>query len=310
MVTLLAGGARACSHSRGGKSHSSLRSSFPGVMFSVMLAIITRRRAASLGVLQGTCGQACSEAPALREGNACAAFLLCTSQGTAVSPSPSSACLGDRRFFLLPHPMGHFSCPPSCLLSEGRAGDPGVDRHVSGSGCLTLTTFTCVFVAAADKRICSLRSTHRVSHAVSQAGNSHTHSSSQVQKGPAAWKRLMCCSCTSDHGRRDEVQLLIIMQKTSLNSASPAVALKIFSIGVIVCFPSLCACNPKHMLESIQMLHLCRYFPMTGFWFKDNLASRHNLVQLQLAVGLRRHSDSYPLPHVICQTCISFDSAL
>lgn len=51
----------------------------PGVLFSVMLGIIMRGRAASLGVLQGTCGQGWSEACALREGNTCAAFLLCTS---------------------------------------------------------------------------------------------------------------------------------------------------------------------------------------------------------------------------------------
>jgi len=57
----------------------------------------------------------------------------------------------------------------------------------------------------------------------------------------------------------------MLMQKMFFITASPAVVFKIFSIGSIACFPALCAGNPKGMLESIQMLYLCRDFPVTGF---------------------------------------------
>lgn len=70
--------------------------------------------------------------------------------------------------------------------------------HVTGSGCLTLTTFTCVCVTSAAKG--SVRSeVHPMSprsSAVSQAGYLHIHSSFQVQKSPAVQKRYMCWSYT------------------------------------------------------------------------------------------------------------------
>lgn len=60
----------------------------------------------------------------------------------------------------------------------------------------------------------------------------------------------------SAHEYKGEVQPLMLRQKMSLITASPAVVLKIFLIGSTVCFPTLCAGNPKGPLESMWMLSL------------------------------------------------------
>lgn len=84
-------------------------------------------------------------------------------------------------------------------------------------------------------------------------------------------------------------------------SASPAVVLKMFSVLLIVCFPTLRAGNPKGRLESIRVLHLCGDLPMTRFLCRGNLAFRHQLELFQLALGPWGCSRSLPPAEVICQ---------
>lgn len=79
-----------------------------------------------------------------------------------------------------------------------------------------------------------------------------------VQKRCAYW------SLISVHEWRDEVQPLMLVQKMSFIAASPAVILKIFSVGSIVCILTLCAGNVKGMLESIRMRYHCRDIPITS----------------------------------------------
>lgn len=179
--------------------------------------------------------------------------------------------------------------------------------HITGSGCLTLTTFTCVYVTSADKRICSFWSALQVSKKQC-CGSGRLFAHPQLIPGAGescSAEKAHVLILHSVHECRDEVQLLMLMQKMALISASPAVVLKIFSIVVIVCFATQSMCwNPYRCSISLGIsLWLV-------FWFKDNLASHHNLVQLQLAVGLWRCSHSLPRAMVIWQMCIFFDSAL
>lgn len=62
-----------------------------------------------------------------------------------------------------------------------------------------------------------------------------------------------------------EVQPLILVQKMSSISASPAVVLKIFSLISLVCFPAPRAGSPEGVLEPVQVPRPCRDCPVPRF---------------------------------------------
>lgn len=104
--------------------------------------------------------------------------------------------------------------------------------HVTGSGCLTLTTFTCVYVTSADKRICSFWSALHVSKKqCCVSGRLFAHPQLIPGAGEScSAEKAHVLILHSVHECRDEVQLLMLMQKMALISASPAVVLKYFPL--------------------------------------------------------------------------------
>lgn len=63
----------------------------------------------------------------------------------SAAPPPAQPALVTGCVFLPSHPMTlQLLLPRHGTFPEGRVGDPGMKRHASGSGCLTLSTFTCL----------------------------------------------------------------------------------------------------------------------------------------------------------------------